>query len=66
MEVVQSFQGRQTVILRILRDSPERRWFQGCCMSLMPSMAPAAFQKLLKDDWANSAKVVKAADVRIE
>jgi hypothetical protein len=29
-------------------------------------MAPAAFQKLLKDDWANSAKVVKAADVRIE
>ena len=30
------------------------------------TMAPAAFQKLLKDDWAYSAKVVKAADVRIE
>jgi tripartite-type tricarboxylate transporter receptor subunit TctC len=30
------------------------------------TMAPAAFQKLLKDDWSNSAKVVKAADVRIE
>lgn len=30
------------------------------------TMAPTAFQKLLKDDWAYSAKVVKAADVRIE